>query len=230
MTTEGCRITGHYFSRRNRVFRAELSQGDRGVQCLVIKEHPTAAAAQREYSNLLQLAAAGVAVPAPLGLEGRRLYLQHLEGMLLADILEKELVPAELWSKALACWYARLHARTASGGEVLLKGDNNLRNFIFSAGEFYGLDFEALCRGDPAADIGQLCAFILADRPSFTAQKQAVAAALIRHYRRLNRQISLPRIGEELSCELARMAERRREERASIQSFLASFDWEGSLF
>jgi hypothetical protein len=227
---EGCRITGRYYSRRNRVFRAEMPQGEAGVQCLVIKEFTTAAAAQREYSNLLQLAAAGVTVPTPLGLEGRRLYLQHLEGVLLADILEKDLVSSELWTKALAGWYARLHAQTAPGdSNALLKTDNNLRNFIFREGLFYGLDFELLSPGDPARDLGQICAFILADRPSFTPGKLAAASGLIRHYRCLNK-LPVSRIREELIRELERMAERRREESSSIKSFLGSCQGKINLF
>ena len=150
--------------------------------------------------------------------------------VLLADILEKDLVSSELWTKALAGWYARLHAQTAPGdSNALLKTDNNLRNFIFREGLFYGLDFELLSPGDPARDLGQICAFILADRPSFTPGKLAAASGLIRHYRCLNK-LPVSRIREELIRELERMAERRREESSSIKSFLGSCQGKINLF
>lgn len=54
----------------------------------------------------------------------------------------------------------------------LLKNDSNLRNFIFSNQQIYGLDFEEMSYGDPMADIGDICFFLLTNSPSFTEAKK----------------------------------------------------------
>ena len=157
----------------------------------------------------------------PLALDGFRLYLQHLEGLLLTEIVERSLVPQAVWTESLAQWYCRLHRATLDReGNVFLKTDNNLRNFIYREGSFYGLDFEDCSRGAPARDIGQLCAFILADRPAFTGAKQAAVAELVARYLSGSGLCSPEEIQRETRCELERMAERRLEEREAIKAFI----------
>lgn len=214
-----CRVEKNYFSRRTRVFQVQVKSNKESSARLVVKVHAEASAAELEYNNLMQLSAAGLNVPVPLGLDGRVLYLQHLEGLLLTDILERKLVPRAVWTKALACWCLQLHLRKEAG--AMLKTDNNLRNFIFREGAFYGLDFETISRGDPACDLGQLSAYILADRPAFTLFKRTAAAEFISYYLRFNIEISIHRIEEELLLELGRMAERRKDQTAEIKRFTA---------
>ncbi len=43
---------------------------------------------------------------------------------------------------------------------VFLKGDCNLRNFIYFKNQIYGLDFEEEIYGDPRLDLGEICFFI----------------------------------------------------------------------
>lgn len=225
----GCRVAGEYFSRRNRVFRVSPGLSGKRPGLLVVKEHAAACRAESEYNRLLALSAAGIAVPLPLALDGRLLYLQHLEGILLTEVIENNLAPQSAWTESLARWYRTLHESTAAAnGSAILKTDNNLRNFLYRDGALYGLDFEESSRGDPAIDIGQICAFILADRPAFTPGKITAAAELARRYLDLNAPVTVERIEREMLRELERMALRRREERGEIRQFIDSITGSGT--
>lgn len=217
----GCRVVGRYHSRRNRVLLVSFQLKGGAPGQVVLKIYPAAEGAAAEYRHLSELAAAGISVPQPLALDGFRLYLQHLEGLLLTEIVERSLVPQAVWTESLAQWYCRLHRATLDReGNVFLKTDNNLRNFIYREGSFYGLDFEDCSRGAPARDIGQLCAFILADRPAFTGAKQAAVAELVARYLSGSGLCSPEEIQRETRCELERMAARRLEEREAIKAFI----------
>ncbi|HOL17386.1 MAG TPA: hypothetical protein PLY40_03780, partial [Bacillota bacterium] len=192
------RVIKTFYSKRNTVQLLQC-RNTPGAEYIILKKHRTIQGAVAEYNTLMRLSRAGLAVPAPLGREGKNLYLQYLEGELLVDILEHNLVPRPAWTRALARWYYMLHGKTASGdGTVMLKADNNLRNFLFTGGVVYGLDFEETGCGDPAKDLGQLCAYILANRPAFTAERLAEASAVIHQYRLFNLEVPLKRIENEL--------------------------------
>jgi aminoglycoside phosphotransferase (APT) family kinase protein len=85
------------------------------------------------------------------------------------------------WLDGLALWLSRLHSIKTDKGS-LLKGDANLRNFIYSKGQIYGLDFEEEEYGDPRKDLGNLCFFILTDTPSFRREKYEMTRKLLRSY------------------------------------------------
>ena len=216
------KVAGRYLSKRNKVLKLRISEPGSCGRFLVLKEHATAGQARSEYDSLTKLHAAGIRVPKPISLEGRCLYLQHLVGVLLTDIIERDICSAN-WTEDLARWYQTLHTTTASGdGTSWLKTDNNLRNFLYVDNEFYGLDFEQVSRGDPAQDIGQMCAFILANRPAFTAEKVAAARKLARRYLVLNSPVSPKKIQTELLTELGQMARRRTKEKEHIRAFIDS--------
>lgn len=219
-----------YYSRRNRVALVLPEGVDKCCRLLVIKEHASARMAECEYNNLLDLSAAGVPVPRPLDLNGHTICLQHLEGPLLSDIIEKELLPRSHWAKKLALWYYKFHRSKVNGQADILRTDNNLRNFLYQDREFYGLDFECISQGSPAEDIGQVCAFILADRPTFTGEKKAAAAELVQHYLSLNGSITREEVENEAFRELERMAVRRKKERDRINSFISSESLGKGLF
>lgn len=216
------RVIRTYYSKRNTVQLLQYRHGPE-EKFIILKKHRTLQGAEAEYNTLVHLNRVGLAVPAPLGREGKNLYLQYLKGELLVDVLENNLVPRPAWTRALALWYYTLHSKTASGGgTVMLKADNNLRNFLFRDGVVYGLDFEEIGGGDPARDLGQVCAYILANRPAFTAARLAEASAVTRQYQLLNLEVPLERIEKELILELRQMAQRRKELSETIKSFIDS--------
>ncbi|MDY6827287.1 MAG: hypothetical protein SVV67_08990 [Bacillota bacterium] len=219
-----CRVIGEYFSRKNHVLKIRLEDSSCPGSLLILKKFPSARQAEMEFNNLLELKKSGIKVPWPMGLDGPALYMQYLEGLLLTDIIEKEMLPRAAWTGKMACWYANLHLSSIAGktgkNGALLKTDNNLRNFIYAGEDFYGLDFEEINTGDPARDIGQICAFILTDRPAFTMAKKTAAGELARRYLSLNRSANPARIEQEVLVELEKMAMRRKEEELSIREYI----------
>jgi len=217
----GCKVIKRYHSRRNEVSKVCFLHDDYSEVMLIIKKHVTHQKAEIEFINLLDLFKVGIKVPLPLAIDKNHIYLQHLGGMLLTDIIENNLIPQAVWTDKLASWYCNLHlATTDADGCAILKTDNNLRNFIFVNGEFYGLDFEELSSGDPARDLGQACAFILADRPAFTTTKKAAVSELAQRYYSLNKKVRPGQIEKEALLELKKMIERRKEEDHSIREYL----------
>lgn len=215
------RVLRSFHSKKNTVSLVSCREAGED-RLLILKEHKTAEKAAAEYETLAKLSEAGLAVPSPLGLAGNLLFLEFLEGLLLLDILEHNLVPRSVWTEALARWYRQLHTVTSLGdGNVLLKEDNNLRNFIFREGVFYGIDFETSSRGNPARDLGQLCAFILANRPAFTASRLAEASLVSRQYLTMDNNLSINLVETELILELERMARRRQDTSDSIKAYIA---------
>ncbi|MBU4535091.1 MAG: hypothetical protein KKF16_04540 [Euryarchaeota archaeon] len=66
------------------------------------------------------------------------------------------------WIVKLAEWMHQIHTiQSKSNKYVFLKGDCNLRNFIYFKNQIYGLDFEEEIYGDPSLDLGEICFFIL---------------------------------------------------------------------
>lgn len=217
----GCQVIRQYYSRRNQVSKVRVLDDHYSEASIIIKKHVSDRQAEIEFINLQHLIKAEIKVPLPLALDGKYLYLQHLDGILLTDIIENNLISQAVWTDKLACWYYNLHLISAGAdGCALLKTDNNLRNFIFINGTFYGLDFEDLSCGDPARDLGQVCAFILADRPAFTGTKKASVSELAQRYYSLNKKVKPGQIEKEALLELKKMIERRKNEEHTIREYL----------
>jgi len=77
----------------------------------------------------------------------------------------------------------KLHKITSSEGSFLKK-DCNLKNFIYSNGKIYGLDFEDEKYGDPREDIGELCFFILTSHLSLTHEKIVMYKRFVNAYKK----------------------------------------------
>lgn len=211
-----------FLSKRNDVYL--VAANINGVeQKLVLKEHRSPVAARREQVNLRCLYAAGVPVPRVLHRRGAVLYLEFLEGLLLADIVERDLIAVGTWAPALAYWYFKLHQVARRQRGVLLKSDNSLRNFIFKGGIFYGLDFEERRWGNPARDLGQVCAFILADRPAFDQKKFTFIDRFVDQYCLLKPAVQREQVELELVAGLKLLADRRPEESREIYRFLERY-------
>lgn len=76
--------------------------------------------------------------------------------------------------QAMRKWKKRLY----------VKEDVNLRNFIYSQGKIYGIDFENTHPGVIEADVGKLCAFLLTYTPEFTEWRCSFTEKLIRIFSR----------------------------------------------
>ena len=60
--------------------------------------------------------------------------------------------------------------------------DVNLRNFIYTKGKIYGLDFEDVSYGDIRTDLGNICFFMLTNTPSFTKEKHIIMRRFLQSY------------------------------------------------
>jgi len=118
------------------------------VELVVRKTVATLEAANSEADFLRKLAANGVAVPEVLDVRENVLYLQYIEGPTLPDFFCDEA------AESLSTWLKDFYNAT---GEI--RGDVNGRNFIFSGGKCYGVDFEEHVYGAKEEDAGKLLAF-----------------------------------------------------------------------
>lgn len=145
----------NFTSKRNRV---RLEKG------VIIKQHSSQAALEREARHLKFLFQKGLAVPALLRICGDTLRLEYIPGATYQALVER--MTAEM-AGALARWLAEYHQITG-----LLRGDVNLRNFLWAGRRCVGLDFEEdPPAGEPETDHGKILAFAATYKPAFTAKK-----------------------------------------------------------
>ncbi len=142
-------------SKKNLVF---LENG------VVVKEFKDEAALKREAETLLALKAAGLAVPSLLNKEGKRLFLEYIPGETYEALVEEmDFEKAD----SLARWLVDYHRITNS-----LRGDVNLRNFIWSKAGCLGVDFEEVPqKGEGETDMGRIVAFAVTYSPAFSPGK-----------------------------------------------------------
>ncbi len=173
-------ILGRFHSKRNGVYLVRLHE-ETGGRLAVLKEYGIGGQelAEREYKNLLKLKAAGMPVPGIIYKGSGIMLLEHIVGELASDLVEK--LDTGEWIEGLALWLSKLHSIREGKGS-LLKGDINLRNFIYSNGQIYGLDFESTACGDPRTDLGNLSFFILTNTPAFKAEKRIMIRRLLDSY------------------------------------------------
>lgn len=200
-----------FYSKRNRVTLGEIEIHHQTIDA-VAKEYSDETAAEREFETLYMLNKRHVRVPIPYAVIRNTLYIQYLPGVLLTEIIDNLTLYPPGWIPELACWFYQLHRATQrENGLVLLKEDNNLRNFIYYQNSFYGLDFEQCVYGLPQQDIGQCCAFILSNYPDFTVEKFTVTGELIHYYCNYNRSVNESMIQVEIDQALEVIAERRKK-------------------
>ena len=151
-------MKGHLFhSRRNQV-RLVRRRGE----LVIRKEYRDEETLLTEQRTLLLLHSRGVdSIPRVLWRKGRCLYLNYLPGenyAELADAAETDAqIPLSAAMKALCDWIARYHAMTGC-----LRGDVNLRNFLYDGMICRSVDFEEpLISGPVEEDLGPILAFLL---------------------------------------------------------------------
>jgi aminoglycoside phosphotransferase (APT) family kinase protein len=204
------KIRRRFASRRNSVFLGARRLGQKVID-IIIKRHGDENDTRREYEILHGLHAAGLRVPRPYGFIRNVLFMEYIPGILLTELVEKQEVPAAEWTGRLADWFYSFHRLPAGrDGVCHNKHDVNLRNFIYSDGRFYGIDFEAEERGTPERDLGRVSAYILADRPAFTREKYAAVIRFINQARRLDQKLSPYEAERHMAEEMAAILERRK--------------------
>lgn len=134
---------------------------------------------EKEYNNIKMLQKSGISIPKIIFRSNDSLFLEYIQGELAGDLAERQCIGN--WIDELSLWMAKLHKIT-KGKNSLLKTDVNLRNFIYSRGQIYGLDFEDVRYGDIRTDLANICFFILTNTPSFTKEKHIIVRRFLQSY------------------------------------------------
>lgn len=131
------------------------------------------------FENELQMLVAcsehGLAVPKVLAGSQGVILMSFVSGELLVERINRTFDPELI--DALAKWYYRYH--TVNG---VLKGDPKLKNFIYSGGMIFGVDFEESRPGDWVLDVGGIAASLLDTTPVFDGRKRVLAWRLLERY------------------------------------------------
>jgi len=161
-------------SKRNRVY---LREGK------VYKHFNSVSAAQAEALFINMLLEKGVKVPAVLGHDGDVLIIEYIDGLTLPDLLCSQDEPD--WrqiSAALTGWLQSFYDAVCHETTGEIRGDVNGRNFIFHAGDVWGVDFEEHCYGVRETDAGRLLAYITTYEIPDTTRKIVLSNALERQF------------------------------------------------
>ncbi|MFY9523369.1 MAG: RIO1 family regulatory kinase/ATPase [Limnochordia bacterium] len=181
-----------FFSRRNDV---RLEAG------VVVKRSQDPLALEREAAALVELRQAGLAVPKLLGKNEHALFLEYIPGPVYADLVDFLDWPQAL---ELARWLAEHHRLTGQ-----LKGDLNLRNFLWTGKRCVGLDFEdPPLPGELAVDFGRAAAFAATYYPALSEEKARCVQLLLGAFFHLGAEAEQIRAG--YLQEVAAMHRRRR--------------------
>lgn len=170
------RIGGNFFSRKNTVFKSVFQGEIVIVKVFGVSRRSLAA---KEFSILRQCRDEGVLVPAPIELREEAIIMEFVEGMTLADSLDRTwldgdaMLPDEkpkvaATAEAIGRWLAGFHDAFCS---KTTRGDANARNFIVAGDDIVGVDFEESSHADVLDDVGQICSSILSMHPMFTKEK-----------------------------------------------------------
>lgn len=227
----GLKICSELPSRKSRAYLVELchaaedgpgapARGSNHSQA-VVKIYPDPGRAAREADVLARLAAAGVRVPRPFSPGTAALVRGYISGPTLSALLSASpRADDHLLASALARWLFGCHAALRrDDGATHLVGDMNLRNFICpNPSEVWGIDFGDTRPGDPLADLGEACMFILTHEPSFTSERWSFARRLVHDYgnlagRDLSRDV-VPHVVAALTLAAARRGRPALAERA----------------
>lgn len=179
----------HLFSRRNNVFLIKSYDNKTTPFILKFYSEPHSMLKRSiEYENLIKFNREGLNVPQVQKNNFNYNIIEYIPGVLVSD-LAYSLNKGE-WIKKLACWMFKLHSMKLNSNQErdkksYLKGDCNLRNFIYYENQIYGLDFEEKSFGDPRQDLSEICIFIL-DNKMNNPDKIFIAQKFLKEYEKVS--------------------------------------------
>ncbi|WP_352419113.1 hypothetical protein [Proteiniborus sp.] len=167
-------------SKRNKVYLINLKEGT-SERLAILKEYSleNRKLLDIEYDNINMLKDSDILVPEILYKNKDSLIMEYVQGELVVDLVDR--LKIGKWLDKLALWMTKLHD-IKKGKNSLLKKDVNLRNFIYSNGNIYGLDFEEVGYGDIRLDLSNICFFILRNEPSFKKEKYTMMNRFLESY------------------------------------------------
>jgi tRNA A-37 threonylcarbamoyl transferase component Bud32 len=139
-----------------------------------------------EYSILKDSRDLDIQVPEVYEKSSTSIIMEYIPGEVLVDTLnrsENSLEDKKKQVELLTNWFLKFHISFRKAGKSLLRSDCTLRNFILGKKLMWGLDFEEAEWGDPARDLGAVCAAILDTDPMFIDWKVDLCENMIDRYR-----------------------------------------------
>ena len=115
------------------------------------------------------------------------LIMQYIKGKNLCDIINSNDTSFDRKLKIiilLAKWFLEFHEYFKTQKKFFLRGDSNLRNFLYDT-QIWGVDFEESRFGEPIEDIACMCSSILSTDPMFTPEKFQLCKIFIDSYIKL---------------------------------------------
>lgn len=171
-------ILEKFKSKRHNVYKVKINNENK-ISIMKKYSPDSMNSLEKEYKNIKMLQESGIWVPKIIYKNNDSIFLEYIAGELVGDLVERQYIGS--WIDELALWLVSLHKISDKSGS-LLKADVNLRNFIYSKGKIYGLDFEDVSYGDVRTDLANICFFILTDTPSFTKEKHIIMRQFLQSY------------------------------------------------
>ena len=156
-------------SRRNDVVRLCTKEGS-----VIRKRYLSEDSYECEMRQLAQLQQKGVPVPRVLYHEPAVAFLEDMGYISFLDVLDMDggldNKPVQALLRFMFSFY-----EAAQG----IRGDINLRNFLYRDGICYGVDFEEPIQdGSKEEDMGRMIAYVLTYDPAFDQRRERFARAL----------------------------------------------------
>jgi tRNA A-37 threonylcarbamoyl transferase component Bud32 len=152
--------------------------------------------------------------------ENNVLIMGYIPGKNLGDILDDSLVnlgEKQTMMCLLAQWFAQFHTFFRKDMKFRIRGDPNVRNFLFN-NQMWGVDFEESRNGNPGDDIGGLCASLLTFDPMFTSEKFGLCRKFIEEYLH-NVSWQLEKINDEVAYAILEKISWRPEQEKILRNY-----------
>lgn len=174
-------VVGKFKSKKNNVSLLESSNSNYPLK-YISKEYISHDRLSRELTLLDALRKEGVDVPSIYCYKDNCLYMQYIEGHTLMYLLENNIWNDNV-TDCLVKWFNKFYSiKESQLNKLFIKGDCNLRNFIYDGSKIYGIDFEESQYGEAEQDIGELCSHILMSCPEFTDYKKALVDKVVQEF------------------------------------------------
>mgnify|MGYP005835307183 CR=1 FL=1 len=141
-----------------------------------------------EYS-ILKKGLSKINIPSIIEIdeENNVIIMSYISGKNLCDILNNkkiDIIEKKRLIFLLSEWFFNFHKFFKTDENFFIRGDSNLRNFIYND-RIWGVDFEETRIGKPVEDIAGLCSSLLTTDPMFTNEKFELCRLFIDSYSKL---------------------------------------------
>jgi len=152
--------------------------------------------------------------------ENNVIVMSYITGKNLCDILndeKTEIIEKERLIVLLAEWFADFHKFFKKEENFQIRGDSNLRNFIYND-RIWGVDFEESRIGKPVEDIASLCSSILTTDPMFTNEKFRLCKLFIESYLKLA-PVGINNINDEIAYAILERIQWRQNDEEILRKY-----------